>query len=56
MSSVTELLDEMDRSPIPFIEARMIGYLAAAHPELFREALDTIARYEAEKAQKANES
>jgi hypothetical protein len=50
MSEIMDLLNEVNESPIPFIESRLVGFLAAAHPKILREALDTIARHEGEKA------
>lgn len=49
MSTTTELLDEIDHSPIPFVESRVIGWLSVRNPDLLREALDDVTRFYLEK-------
>lgn len=44
-----DLLDELDRLPIKNKDAAIVGWLAAAHPEIMRHAIDAITRYAAAK-------
>lgn len=45
MSSLFDLLDEVDGLPIKNADSAIVGWLAAAHPELLREAIDAVTRY-----------
>lgn len=49
MSNMIELLDEVADSPIKNVDSAIVGWLAAAHPNLLREAIDSVTRYAQER-------
>ncbi len=49
VSDLTDILDEVFASEVPHVDSAIVGWLSVSHPELLREALDTVTHYARER-------